>query len=194
MEHLTFSPEIPKQLTSFMRFHLYFTVRRRMKELETLKENEDKYLMNKYNANFLKDHAPKWTWQEVTGYKKEHLRQDVVDMDKYGHKHGPGVGFIRDVKNHYKKFVPKVSNGLFINGTELLNQSIEAYIYSVLGAQARIKQSILGTRASALETQEVFRQIVEDSIINYNTSIWINNMNQAVTDTNVVLNIAVCPT
>ena len=84
--------------------------------------------MNKYNANFLKDHAPKWTWQEVTGYNKEHQEQDVVDMNKYGHKHGPGVGFIRDVKNDFKKFVPKVSNGLTIRGTELLNQSIEAYI------------------------------------------------------------------
>ena len=103
--------------------------------------------MNKYNANFLKDHAPKKTWQEVTGYKKEHLGQDVVDMNKYGHKPGPGVGFICDVNNDYKKFVPKVSNGLTINSTELLNQSIEAYIYSVLGAhQARTKQSIFGTR------------------------------------------------
>ena len=80
------------------------------------------------------------------------------------------------------------------NGAELLNQSIEAYIYSVLGAQARTKQSIYGYRASALETQKVFTQIVEDSIINYNTSTWINNVNQAVSATNVVLNMAISPT
>ena len=181
IEHLTFSPEVPKQITSLMRFHLYFTVRRIMKEIETSKEKDIKYIMNKYKANFLKDHTPKWTWQEVIGYKKEHLGQDVVDINKYGHKHGPGVGFIRNVKNEYKKFVPKVSNGLTIQGTELLNQSIEAYICSVLGAQARTKQNIYGFRASALETQEVFGQIVEDSIINYYTPTWINNMNQAVT-------------
>ena len=122
------------------------------------------------------------------------MGQDAVDINKYGHKQGPGVGFIKDLENDHKKFVPKVSNGLTIKGTELLNQSIEAYIYGVLGAQARTKQSIYGFKSSALETQEVFRQIVEDSIINYSTSTWINNMNQALTDTNVVLNIAISPT
>ena len=169
-EHLTFKPEVPKQITSLMRFHPYFTVRKIMKELETLKQKDVSFLLNKYKANFLKDRTPKRTWQEATGYKKEHLGQNVVDINKYGHKHGPSVGFIRDVKNDYKKFVPNVSNGLTIQGTELLNQSIEAYIYSVLGAQARTKQSIYGTKASASETQEVFRQIVEDPAINYNTS------------------------
>ena len=79
-------------------------------------------------------------------------------------------------------------------GTELLNYSIESYIYSVHGAQARTKQSIYGPRASALETQNVFKQIVEDSIINYDTPTWINNMNQAITSTNVVLNIAMVDT
>ena len=49
-------------------------------------------------------------------------------------------------------------------------------------------------KASALETQKVFRQIVEDSIINYDTSTWINNMNQAISSTNVVLNTAISPT
>ena len=39
----------------------------------------------------------------------------------------------------------------------------------------------------------MFRKNVEDSIINYDTSVWINNMNKAVSDTNVVLNLAVSP-
>ena len=98
------------------------------------------------------------------------------------------------MKNDYKKFIPKKSDGLTIQGTELLNQSIESYIYSVLGAQASMKQSIYGPRSFALEKENVFRQIVEDSIINYDTSTWINNMNQAITSTNVVLNIAISPT
>ena len=153
VEHLTFKPDVPKQITSFMRFHLYFTVRRIMREFETMPENGIQYIMNKYKANFLKDHTPKWTWQEVSGYKNEHLGQDVVDTSKFTKLHGPGVGFIRDLQNHYKKFIPKKSDGLTTQGTELLNQSIEAYIYSVLGAQARTKQSIYGSRASTLETQ-----------------------------------------
>ena len=194
IEHLTFKPDVPKQITSFMRFHLYFTVRRIMHEFETMSDSEAKYIMNKYKANFLKDHTSKWTWQDVSGYKNEHLGQGVVDSSKFTNLHGPGVGFIRDFKNDYKKFIPKKSDWLTSQGTELLNQSIESYIYSVLGAQAKTKQSIYGPRASSLETQNVFRQIVEDSNINYDASTWVNNMNQAVTSTNVVLNIAISPT
>ena len=101
---------------------------------------------------------------------------------------------MRDTNNDYKKFVPRLSNGLTKKGTELLNQSIESYLYAILGAQARTRQSILSLRASALETQKVFRQIIADSIVNYDTSTWINNMNTAISSTNVILNIAISPT
>ena len=75
----------------------------------------------------------------------------------------------------------------------MLNHSIEAYLYAILGSQARTRQSIVSNRASALETQKVFRKIFEDSIINYDTTTWINNMNQALTATNVILNTAISP-
>ena len=190
IQHLTFSQDVPKQITSFMRFHLYFTVRRIMRQLSI----GDDSTYNKFNAGFLKDHIPKWTYQEIRNYKNEHLGQDVIPMETgwRGYKHGPGQ--LRDVQNDYKKFIPKISTGLIKKETELLNHSIEAYIYSILGAQARTRQSIVSGRASALETQKVFRKIVEDSIVNYDTTTWINNMNQAVSDTNVVLNTAISPT
>ena len=35
---------------------------------------------------------------------------------------------------------------------------------------------------------------MEGSVINYNTSVWINKTNQVVSDTNVVLNVAISPT
>ena len=178
-----------------MRFHLYFTVRRRMQEFKTMPENGIQYVMNKYKPNFLKDHTPKWTWQEIAGQKNEHLGHDVVDTSKFTKLYGPSVvGFAHDLQNDYKKFIPKKSDGLTTQGTKLLNQSIQAYIHSVLGAQARTKQSIYMSRASALETQKVLRQILEDSVINYETLTWINNVNQAVTSTNVVLNMAISPT
>ena len=121
VEHLTFKPDVPKQITSFMRFHLYFTVRRIMREFKTMPENGIQYIMNKYKANFLKDHTPKWTWQEVSGYKNKHLGQYMVDTSKFTKFHGPGVGFIPDLQNDYKKFIPNKSDGLTTQGTELLN-------------------------------------------------------------------------
>ena len=152
IQHLTFSQDIPKQITSLIRFHLYFTVRRIMRQLSI----GDDSTYNKFNAGFLKDHIPKWTWQEIRNYKNEHLGQDVNSMETgwRGYKHGPGQ--LRDVQNDYKTFVPKFSTGLIKKGTELLNHSIEAYIYSILGAQARTRQSIVSGRASALEMQKVF--------------------------------------
>ena len=195
IQHLLFSPDIPKQITSLMRFHVYFTVRRIMRQMQT----GDFSTISKSNYGFLKDHIPKWTWQEIQGYKNEHLGQDVIGSNPHRkyvniptYKHGPGQ--LRDTQNDYKEFVPKISNGLVEKGTELINNSIEAYIYSILGAQARTRQSIVSGRASALETQKLFRKIVEDSIVNYETTTWINNMNQAVSDTNVLLNTAISPT
>ena len=189
IQHLSFSQDIPKQITSFMRFHLYFTVKRIMRQCQM----GDFSAVYKFNANFLQNHIPKWTWQEIMYYKNEHLGQDVVASRSWPrYKHGPGQ--LRDTQNDYRKFIPKISNGLIKKGTELLNQSIEAYLYAILGSQARSRQSIVSSRASALETQKVFRQIVADSIINYDTTTWINNMNEAVSDTNVILNTAISPT
>ena len=122
-----------------------------MREFETMPENGIQCIMNKYEANFLKHNTPEWTWQDVPGYMNQHLGQDSVDTSKFAKLQRPGVGFIHDLPNDYKKFIPKKSDGFRTQETELLNQSIESYIYSVLGAQARTKQSVYGSRASALE-------------------------------------------
>ena len=55
LQHLLFSSDVPKQITSFMRFYLYFTVRRIMRQLKV----GDKENFNKFNASFLKDNYPK---------------------------------------------------------------------------------------------------------------------------------------
>ena len=79
---------------------------------------------NKFEASFLKNHIPKWTWQEIINYKNEHLGQDVTSMETgwRGYKHGPGQ--LQDVQNDYKNFIPKISNGLIKKGSKLLNHSI----------------------------------------------------------------------
>ena len=61
IQHLLFSSDVPKQITSFIRFHLYFTVRRIMRQFQT----GDFSILNTFNAKFLKDHYAKWTWQEI---------------------------------------------------------------------------------------------------------------------------------
>ena len=48
------------------------------------------------------------------------------------------------------------SDGITKQEAELLLQSIEAYLYAILGSQATSKQSIISNRASSLEVGKVF--------------------------------------
>ena len=83
-----------------------------MRQLQT----GDFSILNTFNANFLKDHYPKWTWQEILHYKNEHLGQDTVGTDPHTtYQHGPGQ--IRDTQNDYEKFIPRMSNGLTIKSS-----------------------------------------------------------------------------
>ena len=120
----------------------------------------------------------------------EHIRRNMIYRTRGGVVYQL---FSSSLQSDYKRCIPVTSNGLTKIGIQYINESIEAFIYSLLGSQARTKQSIYSNRGSALETQQEFRSIVEDSIVNYNTSTWINNIYQAVTGTNVVLNIAISP-
>ena len=149
------------------------------------------YFLHRYNATFLKDHIPKWTWQELL--HTEDPERGVTKQDDYRLQNHPGTGSIRDPQNDYKKFTPKISNGIIKKGTELINQSIESYLYCILGGQSQARQAIISNRASALEVQTIFRHIFEDSVINYDTSTWINYMNRAISSTNVVLKTAISP-
>ena len=65
IQHLTFSNDVPKQVTSLMRFHIYFTICRYMRKIEVMDKTQIDSLMREYNSGFLKDHYLKWTWQEL---------------------------------------------------------------------------------------------------------------------------------
>ena len=62
--------------------------------------------------------------------------------------------------NDYKLFISKESNGLTALGQLLFQQSVESYVYSVLGSQASTRWPIVGQGAKSLQTQVVFRKIV----------------------------------
>ena len=63
-----------------------------------------------------------------------------------------------------------ISNGLMKIGIQYINQSIESYLYCIS------RHSIFSNRGSTLETQR-FRKLVKDSILNYDTSTSIDNIN-----------------
>ena len=96
--------------------------------------------------------------------------------------------------NDYKLFIATKSNGLTKTGQLLFQQqSVESYVYCVLGAQANTRWSIVGKCAMSIQTQEVFKKLVNDIIIQSDQTITIANMRKAIKDTNVVLNMAISP-
>ena len=60
--------------------------------------------------------------------------------------------------------MPDYAQGLTQTGLSRLNQSIEAFVYCVLGAQVNVRSSILGDGGRAKEAQGEFLVLVEDAI------------------------------
>ncbi len=93
----------------------------------------------------------------------------------------------------YKMFVATTTDGLTKIGQKLLQQSVESYVYAVLGAQASLRFPIVGEGAKSLQTQDKFRTIVKETIAQSDVSVTISNMRTAIANTNVVLNMAISP-
>ena len=86
------------------------------------------------------------------------------DKAKFGDEGGdPGEGnlaaFIRNdsgADKQYEHFIPISAKGLTTIGLGRINQSIQAYCYALLGAQANARKSIIGDSGSAKNAQRDF--------------------------------------
>ncbi len=90
-------------------------------------------------------------------------------------------------------FIATTTDGLTKIGQKLLQQSVESYVYAVLGAQASLRFSIVGEGAKSLQTQDKFRTVMKETIAQSDVAITISNMRTAIASTNVVLNMAISP-
>jgi hypothetical protein len=52
---------------------------------------------------------------------------------------------------------------------------------------------IMGQGAKSLQTQEVFRKVVKDTIVQDDVTVTISNMRTAISNTHVILNFAITP-
>ena len=78
-------------------------------------------------------------------------------------------------------------------GLSRINQSIEAYVYCILGAQVNVRSSILGEGGRAKEAQTEFLTLMEDSIRQPDLAKSVQRYQLAVNEAKVRLNLAVCP-
>ena len=90
-------------------------------------------------------------------------------------------------------FIATTTDGLTKIGQKLLQQSVESYVYTILGAQAKTRWPIVREGAKSLQMQDVFRTIVKEMIAQNDVTITISNMRTAIASTNVILNMAISP-
>ena len=90
-------------------------------------------------------------------------------------------------------FAPNTENGLTQVGLSRINQSIEAFVYCVLGAQVNIRSSILGHGGRAREAQSKFLVLMEDAIRQPDLAASVQRYQLAVDQAKVRLNLAVAP-
>ena len=159
---------------------------------------------------FVEKHIPvkyNWTWEfdqtkeRLDYWLRKQPRGTVKDYYTTQSKYGGQIGIhhmrrggrIINSLDDYKLFIAQESNRLTALGQFLFQQSVESFVYSVLGFQASTRCAIVGQGAERLQTRVVFRKIVQDTVVKDDQTITVNNMRKAIVDTHVILNTAITP-
>ena len=204
-QHIEFNKDTPGIITSIVRYHLYFQISKFLKDPSKL----DRYIS--HIPNFVKKHKPTTdVWsdefdqgsEEINTWLSEQKDKSKIRNYRYS-KNSKGyvtgityqkvTGQSPNGVNDYKMFIATTTDGLTKIGRKLLQESTESYVYPVLGAQAKTRWSIVEEGAKSLQTPDVFRTIVKETIAQSDTTITISNMRTAIASTNVVLNMVISP-
>ena len=136
----------------------------------------------------------KWTYLSAT--LSNPSIQRFADESGAGKDKGNILGFIRNrqgADRQFDWFVPDKANGLTQAGLSRLNQSIEAFVYCILGAQVNVRNSILGDGGRAKEAQSEFLTLLEDAINQPNLAKRLQRYQLAVYKAKVRLDLTATP-
>ena len=93
----------------------------------------------------------------------------------------------------YDWFVPNKTAGLTKAGLARINESIEAFVYCILGTQVNVRSSIIGEGGRAKEAQTEFLTLMEGAIRQPDLAKSVQRYQLAVDEAKVRLNLAVAP-
>ena len=96
-------------------------------------------------------------------------------------------------ENQYEHFVVPLSYGLTKAGQARINQSIEAFVYCILGAQVNVRSGILGNSGSAQEVRREFLVLMEDVVKQPDICKYVQRFQLAVQEAKVKLDLAISP-
>ena len=214
---------MPDQIKAFYKFHVYFTVRRILFQMGGIQsvsalpgDPSFNPLNNKYDvAAYIRicgefRISPSSDFR-FTGRKNNGLGNvfsypgpedggfSYPGWMKFSDEGGKAIdgnliAFIQpDDIEQYAWFVPKNSSGLTKAGLARINQSIEAFVYCILGAQVNVRSSIIGDGGRATEAQSEFLTLMESAIIQPDLAQSVQRYQLAVDEAKVRLNLAVAP-
>ena len=207
-KHLKETENVPKIVTSIARYCVYYHLKRFLKDPERLGSylTEDLRELVKNNLRvrkiwkrkFVRTKANLSYWYSQQE-NKENIRnyryvKDSVFSGVLGIEYEE-IDYVvpNDERNDWTSYFKENSNGLTKTGQKLLQMAIESYVYSVHGSQAQTRWPIVESGAKSLQTQDIFHGLVKDTLIQDYPAINISNMRTATENTNLVLNLVICP-
>ena len=98
-----------------------------------------------------------------------------------------------ELHNKVDWFMLENSEGLTQSGMSRLTQSIEAFVYCIVGSQVNVRSSIIGSGGSAKKVQNEFLVLMVDSIRQPDISKSVQRSQLAVDEAKVKLNLAISP-
>jgi len=109
-------------------------------------------------------------------------------------KDGNLLYFIKpDDVQQYDWFVPKKTASLTKAGLARINESIETFVYCILGAQVNIRSNIVGEGGRAKEAQTEFLTLMESAITQPELAKSVQRYQLAVDEAKARLNLAWLP-
>ena len=210
------------QIRAFYQFYVYFTVRRILYQLggiqrmnALLGDPTFNPLSNHYDVGLYKRICAKFGIEPSNDFcftigKNRELGRVNGEMQldfkyprwmKFSDEGGNAIkgnliSYIRPdliAATQYDWFAPKTAVGLTQAGLSRINQSVEAFVYCILGVQINVKSSILGVGGRAKEAQTELLTLMEDAIRQPDLAQSVQRYQLAVDQAKVRLNLAVCP-
>ena len=213
---------LPPQIRAFYQFHVYFTVRRVLYQLggiQSMSALPGDPTFNPFNnhydvasfkricaefgidpsSDFLFTIGKKHGLGRVNGEMQ--LDFKYPDWMKFGDEGGKAIkgdliSYIRPdpvAARQHDWFASKTAAGLTQAGLSRINQSLEAFVYCILGAQVNVRSGFLGEGGRAKEAQTEFLTLMEDAIRKTDLAQSVQRYQLAVDQAKVRLNLAVCP-
>ena len=201
------SAGVPKIVTSVLRFYVHYHMSRFLRSPDKMEKHITEEMTNLIRKNL----PVKKLWTKKYHQGKETIgaslrtqpnKLNIRNARHYGSGFGGVIGIEyeevtevlpADEANDWKKFFLTDSEGITKTGQLFLQKAVEAYVYCVLGAQAKTRWKIVGDGAKSLQTQEAFAKLVKETVAQDDDSVLISNMRTAVKATNVVLILAILP-